>query len=104
MARQQMSKLLIKYIRRLGAASDPRKKKLPGFLQRLKRELARNGGETFQELIEAISAFQVIEQSLHGNARSTEYGYTVHDFGIASDGLSHLSYCRRAFDHVFTLH
>ena len=49
----------------------------------------RNGREACQEFLKALSAFQIIEQGLRGNARSAEDGHAVHDFGIANDGLNH---------------
>ena len=70
-------------------SSDSRQTKFLAFLQDLDGKLSTDRGEAFQKLIERFTVLDVVEQRLHGDASATEYGCSMHHFGIACDGFLH---------------
>ncbi len=61
----------------------------PGFFQRGHRRLARNGRILFQKIIKGLAAFQIINQGLKRNPRSTKYRLATEHSRVFDDYLSH---------------
>ena len=59
-----------------------------GRFQRADRLVARNRGEVIQEFVQAISAFQVINQVAQRDARTDKDGSSAEDFRIAVNDQS----------------
>jgi len=53
-----------------------------GFFQKRDDLRARNGGETFQKIVDGVSRFDVIHQRLHGNPCSGKARSSAHNFWI----------------------
>jgi len=49
------------------------------------RSRPRHRWKSFQEIIDRVARFQIVEQCLHRDARSKEYRRASHHIGIASD-------------------
>ena len=60
-----------------------------GFFEDLDGEVAGDGGEAFEEVVEGVAVFEVVEEGLDGDAGAAEYGGAVHAFGVAHDGVLH---------------
>ena len=43
---------------------------------------SRYGGDIFKEISQAIAGFEVIEERLKRDTRSSEHGCAAHDFGV----------------------
>ena len=67
--------------------------------QRSARELeggeslvALDGWELMQEFVESLATFEIVEQRLHGHARTDEDRRTAENFGIAVYDLAELGH------------
>jgi hypothetical protein len=56
-----------------------------GFFESLRRHLPADGRKSLQEPFQAVSGFEILEQSAHQNSGTSKCGHTGHDFGIADD-------------------
>ncbi len=64
------------------------------FLEKRDHLFARDSRETFQEILDRLAAFEVINQILDWHTRARETRRTAHDFGIDfDDGFTHASEC-----------
>ncbi len=54
------------------------------------RLLAFHRGETFEKIFEAVAAFEVIEQGLHGHAGSGKARRAAHELGVHDDDFAQL--------------
>ena len=61
-----------------------------GFLNCLDRLIAGNCRKSFEEVLQRLSALDVVKQRLGRHAGSSEDGRTVHDFRIPNDRLRHI--------------
>ena len=52
-------------------------------LESRNRLFARDGGETFEKLVERITGFEVVEQRLDGYSRSNENGSAAENLWVA---------------------
>jgi hypothetical protein len=60
------------------------------FLQRLNRQIARDGGEPFEELFQGFAAFEIFEERLDRHPCPTEHRNAMHCFRIAGDRSCHV--------------
>jgi hypothetical protein len=73
----------------LTCASDLRQTELLGLFKNLHGQFAADGGEAFEEIVEGVAVFQVVEEGLDRDAGAAKDGGAVHDFGVTYDGVLH---------------
>jgi hypothetical protein len=56
-----------------------------GVFEDLNGKLATNRREVFEENLQRIACFQVLEQNPHRHSRPDEYGCAAEDFGVGDD-------------------
>ncbi len=62
----------------------------------MKGEFAADGGELAQELVEGVTAFEIVDEVLEGYARAPEAGCSAEDLGIDQNhGVAHLARLKR---------
>lgn len=63
-----------------------------GFFEGLEGELAADGGELLEKLVEGVAAFEIVDEVFERHARAPEAGRSAEDFGIDCDGgFAHLA-------------
>ena len=75
--------------RRAIAASDARQPQFLALLKNLDGEIAVHTGEAFQEIIQRLTALEIIEKSLYGDPSPAKNGGSVHHFRVACDCFLH---------------
>ena len=79
------------------ASCDSGEQRVLRFFKRLNRHVACDGGELAQEFVEWVAAFEVVDEVLEGDARTSEAGNAVEDLLAGNDdGLAHA--CRIAVE------
>jgi hypothetical protein len=75
-----------------------RERQIPCLLECCYRQLSRNAGEMFNEIVERITTLKIVKQSLKGYPSAGKARRTPHDLSVAGNSGFHIK-LRYRWDH-----